>query len=46
MLKVMKPHAESAYEAPECNIFEMAPEGVLCLSPGKIPEWDEIEDIL
>lgn len=46
MSKVMKLYDESAYTTPECVIFEMAPEGVLCLSPGQIPDWEENEDVL
>ena len=46
MYKVIEQYAESAYTTPECVIFEMAPEGVLCLSPGQIPDWEENDDVL
>ena len=45
MYKVIEQYAECAYIAPVCVIFEIAPEGVLCMSP-EIPDWEENDDVL
>lgn len=29
------------YEAPESRTLELSNEGIICLSPGKYPQWEE-----
>ena len=39
--KLMIVQTNEQYARPQCEVLDVQPEGVIALSPGKYPTWEE-----